>query len=84
MNLKKNIIKIKSAEIISLFFIRILEVAPIKKINDIKCYLSTQGIEFSIIGLCENWGKQHTIDLRILSGYKHQYNIISNRRGGGG
>ena len=46
---KKYIIKIKNAKIISLFFIRILEVAPIKKKFDLKCYLSTLGTEFSII-----------------------------------
>ena len=55
-----------------------------KKINDLKCYLSTLGIEFSLIGLSENWGKHLNIDLRNISGYKHQYNIRSNRRGGGG
>ena len=54
-----------------------------KKINDLKCYLSTLGIEFSIIGLTENWGKQHNIDLRNLSGYKHHYFIRLNRSGGG-
>ena len=51
-------------------------------INDIDCYLSTLGIEFNIIGLSENWGKQHNIDLRNLSGYKHHYFIRSNRRRG--
>ena len=55
----------------------------INLINDLKCYLSTLGIEFSIIGLTENWGKQHNIDLRNLSGYKHHYFIRLNRRGGG-
>ena len=31
-----------------------------------------------------DWGKQHNIDLRNLSGYKHHYFIRLNRRGGGG
>ena len=81
MNFKNNILKIKNAKIISLFFIHILEVAPIK---NLKCYLFTLDIEFRIIGLSENWGKQYNIDLRNISGYKHHHYIISNRRGGGG
>ena len=81
-NLRNNIIKIKNAKIIYLFFIQILEAVPFF-FNDLKCYLSTLGVEFSIIGPTENWGKQHNIDLRNLSGYKHHYFIRLNRRGGG-
>ena len=80
-NFRKNILKIKNVKIINLFFIQILEVTPIK-INDLKCFLSTLGIEFSIIGQSKNWAKQHNIDLRNVSGYKHHYFIRSNRRGG--
>ena len=46
--------------------------SPHKK-NDLKCYLSTIGVEFSIIWPTENWRKQYNIDLRYLSGYKHHY-----------
>ena len=53
------------------------------KINDLKCYLSTLNIDFSIIGLSENWGKQDTIDLRNLPGYIHHHYIRSDKRGGG-
>ena len=54
------------------------------KINDLKCYLSTLNMDFSIIGLSENWGKQDTIDLRNLPGYIHHHYIRSDKRGGGG
>ena len=53
------------------------------KINDLKCYLSTLNIDFSIIGLSENWGKQDTIDLRNLHGYIHHHYIRSDERGRG-
>ena len=53
------------------------------KINDLKCYLSTLNIDFSIIGLSENWGKQDTIDLRNPPGYIHHHYIRSDKRGGG-
>ena len=74
---------IENATIIYLFFIQILEAVPIFFLNCLKCYLSTLGIDFSKIGLTENWGKQHNIDLRNLSGYKHNFFIRLNRRGGG-
>ena len=40
-------------------------------------------IDFSIIGISENWGKQDTIDLRNLPGYIHYHYIRSDNRGGG-
>ena len=57
---QKTYFKNKERKDNSSLFIQILEAVPLKK-KDLKCDLSTLGIEFSIIGLTENWGKQHTI-----------------------
>ena len=51
--------------------------------QNLKCYLSTLNIDFSIIGLSKTWGKQDTIDLRNLPGYIHHHYIRSDKRGGG-
>ena len=64
---------------LSLFHTNIRSSSP-NKINDLKCYLSTLNIDFSIIGLSENWGRQDTIDLYVKNGiqYKLRKNFKNN------
>ena len=52
--------------------------------NDLLCYLDTLDIDFKVIGLSENWGKAHNIDLRHIPGYTHHYCIRSKSKIGGG
>ena len=53
-------------------------------LNDLLCYLDTLDIDFKVIGLSENWGKTHNIDLRHIPGYTHHYCIRPRSKIGGG
>ena len=41
-------------------------------------------MEFSIIGISENWGTIQNIDVQNIPGYSHKYCIRTNGKKGGG
>ena len=53
-------------------------------LNDLLCYLNTLDIDFRVIGLSENWGKAHNIDLRHIPGYTDHYCIRAKSKIWGG
>ena len=46
--------------------------------------MATLNLEFSIIGISENWGTIQNIDVQNIPGYSHTYCIRTNRKKGGG
>ena len=46
--------------------------------------MATLNLEFSIIGISENWGTIQNIDVQNIPGYSHKYCIRTNGKSGGG
>ena len=44
-------------------------------LSHLKNYLATVNLEFSIIGISENWGTIESIDVQNIPGYSHKYCI---------
>ena len=55
-----------------------------RNICQLKSYLQTLNVNFSIIGISENWGTVENIDVQTMPGYTHEYCIRSNGKKGGG
>ena len=53
-------------------------------LSHLKNYLATLNLEFSIIGISENWGTIQNIDVQNIPGYSHKYCIRTNGKCGGG
>ena len=53
-------------------------------LSHLKNYLATLNLEFSIIGISENWGTIQNIDVQNIPGYSHTYCIRTNGKKGGG
>ena len=47
-------------------------------LSHLKNYLATLNLEFSIIGISENWGTIQNIDVQNIPGYSHKYCIRTN------
>ena len=53
-------------------------------LSHLKNYLATLNLEFSIIGISENWGTIQNIDVQNIPGYSHKYCIRTNGKKCGG
>ena len=42
-------------------------------LSNLKCYLEKINLDFSIIGISENWGTLQNIDIQNINGYSHEY-----------
>ena len=47
-------------------------------LSHLKNYLATLNLEFSIIGISENWGTIQNTDVQNIPGYSHKYCIRTN------
>ena len=54
-----------------------------KHLKQFELYLNSLCLKFNIIGLCETWFKQSSVDLYTLENYNHVYKYRHNRTGGG-
>ena len=53
-------------------------------LSHLKNCLATLNLEFSIIGISENWGTIQNIDVQNIPGYSYKYCIRTNGKKGGG
>ena len=44
------------------------------------CYLQTLNVNFSIIGISENWGTVENIDVQTMPGYSHEYCYVQTEK----
>ena len=58
--------------------------SSLHNLSHLKNYLATLNLEFSIIGISENWGPIQNIDVQNIPGYSHKYCIRTNGKSGGG
>ena len=52
-------------------------------LEKLKLFIGDLDYTFPIIGITETWLKSHPVDCHFINGYCHEYNIRSNRAGGG-
>ena len=52
-------------------------------LDKLKLFIEDLDYTFPIIGITETWLKSHNVDCHFINGYSHEYDIRSNRAGGG-
>ena len=63
---------------------QIITIIGLKILCQLKSYLQTLNVNFSIVGVSENWGTVENIDVQTMPGHSHEYCIRSNGKRGGG